>query len=153
MFIIRKAVAADIPALRILEKELIEHERKIIPAIKDGDDVYYQNIPALINDAVNTLVLVMTINGEVIGCGMGQIRKNEHYYKDECFGYIGMMSIAHNYRGNGYGPLIIEELINWLKTKNVNEVQLKAFAGNHGALKAYKKLGFENFSIDMKLEI
>lgn len=150
---LRRAVAADAPAIRLLEKELINHERDIIPIIKEGDDVYYKNIPALIADVENTVVMVAEEDGKIIGCGMGQIRQNEHYYKNRYFGYVGMMSVSKAYRGRGLAGEIIQSLISWFKQKGVSEAQLKVFSNNDNAIKAYKKLGFESYSIDMRVEI
>lgn len=153
MHTIRPAVAADAPAIRLLEKELISHERGIMPIIKDGDDVYYKNIPALIADAENTIVMVVEKDNKLIGCGMGQIRQNEHYYKHKYFGYIGMMSVSRDYRGKGLAGEIIQSLIGWFKKKGVTEAQLRVFSNNENAIKAYKKMGFESYSTDMRLEI
>ncbi len=150
---IRQATMYDVPQVRLLEKELIEHERGIELPIKEGDDVYYYDIPQLINDATNSHLLVMEHDGEIIACGLGQIRENKHYYTEKYFGYVGLMSVKKEYRGRGYGRDIINLLLQWFKTKNITEVKLKVFANNPGAIKAYRKLGFEDFSIDMRVEI
>lgn len=153
MFIIRPATLDDVDQVRLLEKELINHERGITPTIKEGEELRYQNIPGLIADKDKTNLLVMEMDGQVIACGFGQIRENEDAYKEQYFGYIGMMSVKHSYRGKGYGRDIIQALVAWFKTKNIQEVKLQVFAGNPGALKAYKKLGFEDFLTIMRLEI
>src|SRR3569623_555738 len=139
---IRTATLQDVQALRLLEKELINHERNLISAIKEGEDVKYQDIRKLIEDTENTRLLVMENDGTVIACGFAQLRRNAEYYKEEIFGYIGMMSVSSLHRGKGFGGDIIKELLKWLKTKNITEVKLKVFSNNTGAIKAYRKLGF-----------
>jgi RimJ/RimL family protein N-acetyltransferase len=153
MYSIRPAAIIDIPQIRALEKELIEHERGIAECIKDEEDLFYYNISEIIHDADTSRLLVAEKDGEIIACGMGQIRLNKHYYKEKCFGYIGLMSVKKEYRGNGYGGEIIKALQEWFKTKKIAEVKLKVFANNLNAVNAYKKLGFKDFSIDMRLEI
>jgi RimJ/RimL family protein N-acetyltransferase len=64
-----------------------------------------------------------------------------------------MMSIDKAHRGNGYGGEIIKELLTWFKKRGITEVKLKVFTNNHGAVKAYNKLGFEAYSTDMRLDI
>lgn len=153
MTTIRGAVLADAQQIRLLEKQLIDHERGVIDIIKEGDEVKYQDIMALIQDKENTLLLVMEKEGEIIACGFGQVRRNADYYKHAHFGYIGMMSVSMEHRGQGYAGDIIKELFAWFKTKNITEVKLKVFTNNPGAIKAYGKLGFEEYSKDMRLEI
>ncbi len=150
---LRAATQGDALRIRLLEKELIGFERELVPAIQDGDDIWYYDIAGIIDDHENSLLLVIEADNELVGCGIGQIRKNKHYYKLPYFGFIGMMCVKAAYRNNGYGGDIIKELLRWFKTKNIEEVRLTVFPNNPGAIKAYQKLGFEDFLLEMKLEI
>ena len=137
----------------MLEKELVKHERAIDPKIKEGDEVYYYDIKGVISQSGKSLIIVIEKDGELIGCGLGEIRKNDHFYVTEYYGYIGMMSVKKEYRGAGLGGEIIKALLQWFKSKNISEAHLKVIPGNTGALKAYEKLGFEIFISEMRLEI
>lgn len=153
MFIIRPATPGDVEQVRVLEKELIKHERGIATAIKEDEELHYQNIPGLIADKEKTNLLVMELDGQLVACAFGQVREEEHIFKEQYFGYIGMVSVKQEYRGNGYVKHIIQALVAWFKTKNIREVKLQVFTNNIGAVKAYKKLGFEDFLTTMRLEI
>lgn len=153
MFAIRPATLDDVEQVRLLEKELINHERSITPTIKADEELHYQNIPGLIADKDKTNLLVMEMDGQLIACAFGQIREDEHIFKQQYYGHIGMVSVKSEHRGNGYVQHIIQALIAWFKTKNIRDVKLEVFTYNHGAAKAYKKLGFEDFLTTMRLEI
>jgi len=153
MFTIRPATLDDVDQVRLLEKELINHERSVSATIKEDEELRYQNIPGLIADKEKTNLLVMEMDGQLIACAFGQIREDEHIFKEPYFGYIGMVSVKKEYRGKGYGRDIIDALIAWFKTKNLRNVKLQVFAENTGAARAYKKLGFEDFLTTMRLEI
>jgi len=153
MLKIRPATMDDVDQLRLLEKELINHERNVSKTIKEDEELRYQNIPGLIADKEKTNLLVMEMDGRLIACGFGQIRENEHIFKEPYFGYIGMVSVTNEHRGKGYGRDIIQALIAWFKTKNIQEVKLQVFTDNDGAVKAYKKLGFQDFLTFMRIEI
>lgn len=143
----------DVDQVRLLEKELINHERSISSTIKEDEDLHYQDIPGLIADKANTKLLVMEKDGQLIACGFGQIREDERIFKQQYYGYIGMVSVTEAQRGKGYVREIINALIDWFKTKGMHDVKLQVFSKNAGAVKAYKKLGFEEFLTTMRLEI
>lgn len=153
MYTIRPAAPADAPQIRLLEKELVKHERLYDTKIKEGDDVYYYDIAGLINHSDISVIMIVEKDGELVGCGLGEIRKNEHFYNNEYYGYIGMMSVKKELRGAGLGGEIIKALLQWFKARNITEAKLKVIPGNTGALKAYEKLGFETFINEMRLEI
>lgn len=153
MYKVRPAVAADVPGIRLLEKELIKHERLYDKKIKEGDELHYYDIEGLINRSDNSVIMVVEKDNELVGCGLGEIRKNEHFYNNAWFGYIGMMSLKKEHRGTGLGGEIIKALLEWFKSKGITEAKLKVIPGNTGALRAYEKLGFETFISEMRLEI
>ncbi|MCF7568299.1 GNAT family N-acetyltransferase [Sabulilitoribacter arenilitoris] len=43
-----------------------------------------------------------------------------------------------------HNSLIINALLKWCKTKNINEIRLDVYENNPSAIKAYKKAGFKN---------
>lgn len=149
----RPATIADAPAIRALEKELIVYERTLEPSLKPDENLYYYDILSIIRDSENAILIVLEDDGAIIGCGFGEIRSNEHYYRQEKFGYIGLMSVTEQYRGQGLGGMIIQALLDFFKSKNIREVKLKVFSNNDPAIRAYEKMGFEGYFLEMKRSI
>jgi RimJ/RimL family protein N-acetyltransferase len=148
--IIRPATKADIASIQLLEQEIIRHERTIVDALKQDEAIHYYDIPFLVSDTENSLLLVVELDKQIIGCGFGEIRINEAYYKEKHFGYIGLMCVDEKHRGNGYSGMIINRLMEWFKQKGLKEVKLKVFPGNAGGIKSYSRLGFQDHMIEMK---
>ena len=151
--LIRKATLADVSDVRSLEKGIVKHERTLTDNLKTDEDLYFYDIPAIINDTEKSLLVVVEDDRKVIGCGFGQIRDNAHYYKQEQFGYIGMMSVLEDYRGQGLGGKILEALLDFFRQKNIKEAKLQVVAGNDGAIRSYEKMGFKDHLLEMKCDL
>jgi len=51
--------------------------------------------------------------------------------------------ILDKYQGKGYGKLLMEKVLEEVKTKNIKNIKLSVDAGNSKAYLMYKKYGFE----------
>lgn len=153
MIQLRAATMDDVNDIRSLEKGIVKHERTLNGVLKPDEDLYFYDIPAIISDTEKSLLVVVEDDGKVIGCGFGQIRNNAHYYKQEQFGYIGMMSVLENYRGQGLGGKILEALLDFFRQKNIKEAKLQVVSNNDGAIHAYRKMGFEEHLIEMRCDL
>lgn len=150
--VVRKATLKDIPVLLKFEQGLIEAERPMDSTIKGGEISYYDITEFIKND--NSELLVVELNsGEIVASGYAKIKKDRHYLKHTKQGYLGFMFVPEKHRGNGYNSLIINALLKWCKTKNVNEIRLDVYENNPSAIKAYKKTGFKKHLINMRLDI
>lgn len=147
----RKATLSDVALLRGFESKLVAHERAVEPTLIQEGPLEYYEIPNLIEDSENALVLVAEMDGDPVGCGLGQIRKNDPCYNETYYGYIGLMYVEPSQRGKNIGSSIVQELTAWFRAKNIREVRLKVYASNPGAVKAYEKYGFEHYIHEMKL--
>ena len=149
--IVRKATLKDIPVLLKFEQGLIEAERPMDTTIKDGEISYY-DITEFIKNS-NSELLVVELNSEIVASGYAKIKTDRHYLKHNKQGYLGFMFVPEKHRGNGYNKLIINALIEWCKTKKVNEIRLDVYEKNPSAITAYKKAGFKKHLINMRLDI
>ena len=147
----RRATLADVPLLRGFESKLVAYEQTTEPTLIQEDTLQYYDIPKLIKDAVNAAVLIAEIDGKPVGCGLGQIKENSHCYNEKHYGYIGFMYVDEEQRGKNIGSSIVQELIIWFRNKEINEIHLKVYASNLGAIRAYQKYGFEHYIHEMKL--
>lgn len=56
-------------------------------------------------------------------------------------------AILEEYRGKGWGKKIIQEYINFMKTKKVNKIVLRVKVNNPGAIHLYESVGFKNVKL------
>lgn len=150
---IRKATLNDVVYIRALEKELIEYERLITSTIKKDIEINYYNIPEIIDDNKHSLMLVLEIDDQIMGCGFGQIRANKSHFIEPFFGYLGLICIKQEYRGYGFGGKIIEELLSWFKKSGIREAKLEVYSDNTNAIRSYSKIGFHHYKAEMRIEL
>ena len=148
---IRKATQNDLPTLQRFMQGIITAERPMDPTLKEGEISYY-DLGAYI-DAEDTEVVVAEVDGRLVGSGYGQVRKNKDYFKYPEYGYIGFMFVEKEYRGQHIAKSIIDNLVEWFSTKNIEEIRLTVYDKNPVAIKAYEKAGFEKHLIEMRLNI
>ena len=61
-------------------------------------------------------------------------------------GLIELLAVEQNFRGNGYGKVLLEHSIDELHNKNINSIDICVRKDNIPALALYKKNGFNKIS-------
>lgn len=148
---IRKAKLSDIDVLSYFQDQLVDAERPFDDKIRKGKVEYYDLRKMIESEKVN--FLLVESDNKIIGCGFGEIRKNDNWYTNEHIGYIGLVFVDKNHRNKGLSGMIIKTLLDWFKEKKIVDIRLKVYEKNIAALNAYKKYGFEGFMVEMKKEI
>ena len=148
--IIRKATLDDVPVLLEFEQGLIAAERPMDPTIKEGHIHYYDVRDFIKEDDAE--LLVADLNGTIVASGYARIKGDRHYLKHDRIGYLGFMFVPQQHRGNGYNGLILEALIDWCRTRDLEEIRLDVYQVNESAIRAYEKAGFVKHLINMRLD-
>jgi GNAT superfamily N-acetyltransferase len=65
----------------------------------------------------------------------------------------GFMYVKPAFRGRGINQRILQELIDWAKSKNLKEVRLEVYDENNIAKNSYLKAGFKPGLLEMRKEI
>lgn len=102
----------------------IESKRKMITAIQ-----------AERNSAIFLSETNGALTGYLIAKG-GSAKRNLHA------AYI-VIGILENYRGQGTGTKLFEELMKWALENELHRLELTVMAGNEAGLRLYKKQGFQ----------
>lgn len=147
--IIRDATIADLPELLQFEQELIKAERPFDPTIKN-DPVSYYDIQDYIND-VDVKVVVAEHQKKLVSSGYALKKEARPYLDHSHYGYLGFMYTIPSYRGNGINKLIVEVLVDWCKSQNLQEVRLTVYDDNSPAVRAYEKVGFKKHICEMRI--
>jgi GNAT superfamily N-acetyltransferase len=91
-------------------------------------------------------------NGEILGAGSAEIRPAKDYLAHSHYVYLGFMFTRPEARGKGVNKKILDELMDWSRTKGIKEIRLEVYAGNAVARQAYEKSGFKDHLIEMRFE-
>ena len=148
---IRKAVPGDLEQLLIFEQDLIKTERPFDPTVKP-DQVNYYDLKAMLI-APHIEVVVAETNNTIIASGYARIDKSKSFLKHQHHAYLGFMYVLPEYRGKGINKLIIDALKNWAASQNIHEFRLEVYYDNTPAIKAYEKIGFSKYSLEMRYNL
>ena len=150
-YTVRKATLEDLPVLLEFEQGLIKVERPMDPTIREGEISYYDVGEFIRSDDAE--VFVVEQEGRILASGCVRIKPDRHYLKHKRMGHLGFMFVPEEYRGKGLNGLIIEKLVDWCKSRDLQELRLDVYQSNAPAIRAYEKAGFSKHLITMRLNI
>jgi GNAT superfamily N-acetyltransferase len=101
----------------------------------------------------NTKIIIAEKNKKIIGYFMGAIEKAPSYVISKEIGVIFDAFIEKEYRNKGVGKKIFKELLKWFKKKKVKHIELTVDARNKIGLSAWKRFGFFDFRLKMRLDL
>jgi len=148
---IRQAGMADLSALLRFEQGIVEAERPLDSTLKEGPIHYYDIAGMLAADHVNFLVAESGDN--LIGCGYARIESAKQHLKHALYGYLGLMYVDPKYRGRSVNGKIIATLAAWCRSRRITELRLEVYCGNGDAIRAYRKAGFTEHMVEMRMSL
>jgi|SRR5688572_14531506 len=148
---IRKASLLDLGQLLSFEQDLIKTERPFDPTLKP-DPVNYYDLKAML-DSPLAEVVVAEADNKIISSGYARINRSKPFIKHSTHAYLGFMYVLPEYRGQGINKRIIDVLKNWAASQNISEFRLEVYYNNISAIKAYEKIGFSRYSLEMRYNL
>lgn len=145
------ATLDDLELLQAFEQVLLSQVKQIEPSINQSGPLNYHDLPKLIQEE-NTKILIASVGGNPVGCGLAKIQDNRSLYTHTQYGDIGFMYVKDEFQKMGIGRAIIDELKKWLKQQGIKEAQLSVYTNNE-AIGFYETCGFRPFMCQMKMEI
>jgi GNAT superfamily N-acetyltransferase len=150
--VLRPAELGDLDVLLEFEQAIIETERPFDPTIREGDDVHYYDLKALI-ESPSAEVVVALVGSVVVASGYAWINGSDSYLKYDRYSYLGFMYVVPSYRGKGVNKKIVDALEAWSASRGVTEIRLEVYLGNAGAIRAYEKSGYSRLQLLMRKEL
>ncbi|HEY5773880.1 MAG TPA: GNAT family N-acetyltransferase [Chitinophagaceae bacterium] len=148
---IRKASLLDLEQLLVFEQDLIKTERPFDPTLKP-DPVNYYDLKSLLTSPLAEVVVAET-DKKIIASGYARIDKSKPFLKHSHHAYLGFMYVKPEYRGQGINKRIIDALKNWAAIQNITEFSLEVYYDNISAIKAYEKIGFSRYILEMRYNL
>lgn len=150
MIIIRKAEEKDKQVFTEMEKEFCKYNNDL-GLNKHLEPINYKNISeSFFSDSFSDFLTgdnffcVAEVDGNVVGYIEIEIVEpyEKELYKITKAGHINSVFIFEKYRGLGIGTSLINEAINWMRSKGIQLCTLGVVSGNDRAMASYKKQGF-----------
>jgi len=148
---IRKALLSDLGQLLAFEQDLIKTERPFDPTLKP-DPINYYDLKSLLTSPLAEVVVAETDN-KIIASGYVRIDRSKPFLKHSTHAYLGFMYVVPEYRGQGINKQIIDALKNWATNQNITEFSLEVYYDNISAIKAYEKIGFTRYILEMRYNL
>ena len=148
---IRKASLVDLGQLLVFEQDLIKMERPFDPNIKP-DPVNYYDLKAMLTSPLAEVVVAEADN-KIIASGYARIDRSRPFLKHSTHAYLGFMYVLPEYRGQGINKRIIDSLKKWAVIQNITEFSLEVYYDNLSAIKAYEKIGFSKYILEMRFNL
>lgn len=80
---------------------------------------------------------VLVIPQENRIAGMATVAQKSGYVS------IGLVAVAAEYRGRGFGEILVRAAITWCRERGIHQIQVTTQAANQPARRLYQKCGFE----------
>lgn len=141
--IIRKAAHGDIPALRVMYRELEEDAVRFQPehfVIGHRSEAFFENIIR----SENQDILVAEIDSRVVGFSHVMIlqQKNVSCLKPQTVVYIQDLDVVSDMRSQGIGSQLIEASKNYGIRRGADFIRTQVFPQNTDGMRFYEKNGF-----------
>ena len=148
---IRKASMNDLIQLLVFEQDLIKTERPFDSTLKP-DPINYYDLKSLLTSPLAEVVVAETDN-KIIASGYARIDKSKPFLKHSHHAYLGFMYVVPEYRGQGINKKIMDVLKDWAVSQNITEFSLEVYYDNISAIKAYEKIGFSRYILEMRYNL
>lgn len=154
---VRKAENMDIDYLINLYGQLVDYECQFYYFLKKIKDFNAQAISCLKQDFLNWIkddkhnVMVAIYENKIVGLIHGHI-KDSYFYIGRIL-ELQELVVDKEYRHIGIAQHLYNELINWGKQNQTEEIHLNVFHTNNNAVQFYKKNGLNQHSMKMKGKI
>jgi ribosomal protein S18 acetylase RimI-like enzyme len=96
----------------------------------------------------DALLVVATDDGEVVGMAMGEVNKPSTV-SEEIAVELSSVFVRPSHRRGGIARALTAEVARFARRRGVDRVTLRTFAQNRGALRAWRRMGFQPRIVQM----
>lgn len=145
---IRQADTADFPAVRTLGLEFGQilstcTSMDALDPTFTGKDYYTTFVSG--KDAF----CYVAKETEIVGFILFNVKQREAYWKVKKVGYIDLVVVSAKQREKGIGKKLVTAAMGYFKKKKLPYVELSVQTKNSLALQVWKKMGFEEYKVEM----
>lgn len=153
---IREASINDFSEVQRLQKLLFEKEAEEYDSVLDIDWPHEKEGIEKLTKRINEpddLVLLVEKDSKAIGLLIGSTWNEPTFRGHALIGELGVIFIESSFRGQRIGTELIRKFINWAKSKGAVRLVVVASHLNKRALTLYKKMGFTDHTIKLRMDL
>ena len=151
--IIRRADISNLKDIQELNNKLFELEYKEFdPSLKVGWPYEKEGTEYFSDMLNNEVVFIAEVNNKIVGYLAGSINV-EQSYNTRTLAELDNMYILEEYRKYGIGSKLVNELKFYCRSLGIQELKVTASYKNVNAINFYRKNGFEDFDLTLKMKL
>ncbi|MFC1953481.1 GNAT family N-acetyltransferase [Chloroflexota bacterium] len=93
----------------------------------------------------DSLVLVALENEHVVVYSISGITKRPPIFQSNTLGFIYDMAVNSSYRRKSIGKRMLDQILTWFNSRNVDRVEVSVVTGNTIANSFWRKHGFQDY--------
>ena len=101
----------------------------------------------------NAVIFLAENKDGILGYCLCIIKKNIPIFKVKLLGHIRDLYVEKKYRNQGISSMLINEALEWFKSKNIKHTSIMVSPENPKAHKIYGKWGFNDYHMEMRKKI
>jgi len=143
-----KAEEQHIPYIGKLWLEFIRFHQDIDPIFTLCDDAlsgFEKEMVRRLMKSPDGLVLVALDKERAVGYSLSEIKGPSKGLKRDNYGYVHHIAVTANYRRRGIAEKMLDEIMKWLQSKNLERVELDITTRNQVAYSFWEKHGFVDY--------
>lgn len=152
---LRPAVAADIPALVDLWREMWDANRRSDPRL-EASPIAESVMAAWMEDQLRSercRIVVGEAEGRLAGYAAAIIRENPPVVPDQFTGLVTEICVTGTHRRSGLGSRLLEELHLWFRVKHIRQVEVEVSVRNAAARSFWRRHGYGEFIERLRLDL
>ncbi|MBI3045941.1 MAG: GNAT family N-acetyltransferase [Candidatus Harrisonbacteria bacterium] len=151
--------------IRILKKSDLADLMKFLAKIVEyhrGLDRYYKPFSKYKNlrneieswlDDKNNLILVAEEGEALVGYFRAGVERAPVYVDRDKIGIVYDVFVLKPYRQQGIAEMLFGEALKWFQMKKIKNIELNVDARNEAAIKFWRKHGFGEYKLRMRLDL
>ena len=140
---VRQATPEEVPALVALFQELdrMQADWRVFTPRPGFYDEVGEKYQEAINHPDAVVLVVEDDERDVVGMAYGEARVPSRFSDERALELSGVV-VRAGYRGRGVGRELVAEAARFAEARDIDWIELKAFAPNRGAMEFWEDLGF-----------
>lgn len=147
---------ADLPEAKIIFNEFVQHHVQYddtFEKVADADQLWADYIWESYTTKEDFKVLVVELDGQVVGFCLGYVAERPPIYKSKRIGMIGNIAVKKGYKRLGIGHRLFDEIKVWFKTQDIELIETEVAISNPQSMGFWKKVGGRSFITRMEIKI
>ena len=149
--VIRVGTEDDLPEMVRLWREMMDVQAGLDPRVSlnpapEAEEAWAQHVRDDVWGSDKWCVLVAESNGKLVGQIIGLLRDRHRPFPRQTYGYVTDIVVAADVRRQGIGRALFAALMEWVRERGADHVQLQVLASNSASQAFWRAMGCRDYS-------